>query len=152
MSDDLSSIDVDDPDVEPSGLRAVAKAGRKVLNETVPKLQRELVFAKAGIDVDDPRQAIFARGYDGELSKEAIRASATEFGIFQVAPDPNAQQNALILGGEQRVAAVAAGGQAQQQGAEAFMAGMTEAMNTGGAPALTEFLRQGGFLIAGDRE
>ena len=40
--------------------------------------QRELVFLKAGINPDDPKAKYFVKGYDGELTVEAIRQAAEE--------------------------------------------------------------------------
>src|SRR5262245_25828611 len=50
--------------------------------------ERELAFARAGVSVDpdDARAAIFRRGYNGELTPDAIRTAATEFGVGQPAP------------------------------------------------------------------
>ena len=40
--------------------------------------QRELNFVKAGMDPNDPKYKYFVKGYDGELTPEAIRAAAEE--------------------------------------------------------------------------
>lgn len=40
--------------------------------------QRELAFVKAGIDLNSPMARYFVKGYDGELSAEAIRQAAEE--------------------------------------------------------------------------
>lgn len=42
------------------------------------KAKRELVFLKAGINPDDPKAKYFVKGYDGEMTVEAIRAAAEE--------------------------------------------------------------------------
>lgn len=39
---------------------------------------KELAFLKAGIDLNDPKTKYFVKGYDGELTPEAIRAAAEE--------------------------------------------------------------------------
>jgi len=39
---------------------------------------REMNFVKAGIQTDDPRFKYFVKGYDGELTPEAIRRAAEE--------------------------------------------------------------------------
>ena len=39
---------------------------------------REMNFVKAGIQTDDPRFKYFLKGYDGELTPEAIRRAAEE--------------------------------------------------------------------------
>lgn len=42
------------------------------------KARRELMFLKAGVNPDDPKAKYFVKGYDGEMSVEAIRAAAEE--------------------------------------------------------------------------
>lgn len=44
---------------------------------------RELAFVKAGIDSADPMAKYFVKGYDGELSPDAIRAAAIEARLIQ---------------------------------------------------------------------
>lgn len=44
---------------------------------------RELAFVKAGIDSADPMTKYFVKGYDGELSPDAIRAAAIEARLIQ---------------------------------------------------------------------
>lgn len=39
---------------------------------------REMNFVKAGIQTDDPKFKYFVKGYDGELTPEAIRRAAEE--------------------------------------------------------------------------
>lgn len=43
--------------------------------------KRELAFAKAGIPMDTPMAKYFIKGYDGELTPEAIKEAATEAGL-----------------------------------------------------------------------
>lgn len=40
--------------------------------------QRELAFVKAGVDVSAPLAKYFVKGYEGELTPEAIRVAAEE--------------------------------------------------------------------------
>lgn len=49
----------------------------------VPDLERKLAFYEAGINPDDPAAKWLVKGYDGELTKEAIAAAAAEAGIGQ---------------------------------------------------------------------
>ena len=42
------------------------------------KARRELLFLKAGVNPDDPKAKYFVKGYDGELTVEAIRQAAEE--------------------------------------------------------------------------
>ena len=44
--------------------------------------QRELAFVKAGVDLNNPVAKYFVKGYDGELSPEAIREAAVEASLI----------------------------------------------------------------------
>jgi hypothetical protein len=45
---------------------------------------RELAFVKAGVDVNAPVAKYFVKGYDGELSADAIRVAAQEANLIKV--------------------------------------------------------------------
>jgi hypothetical protein len=90
-------------------LRALrqAKKERDDLAAQINAQNRELAFARAKIDMDDPRTKYFIKGYDGELTPEAIRAQAEADGFF------NQQKRADTsheVAGQQRIANAAAGG------------------------------------------
>ena len=44
--------------------------------------KRELAFVKAGVDPDSAAAKYFVKGYDGELTPEAIRAAAEEANLI----------------------------------------------------------------------
>lgn len=46
-------------------------------------LKREMAFTKAGIDLNAPIAKYFVKGYDGEISAEAIRKAAEEANLLQ---------------------------------------------------------------------
>ena len=51
--------------------------------------KRELAFAKAGVPMGSPMAKYFVKGYDGELTPEAIRSAAAEAGLVAAAnPNP----------------------------------------------------------------
>lgn len=78
--DDESQVSLSTKD-----LRALRKASKE-RNDLTSQLQardRELAFAKAKLDFDDPRLKYFIKGYDGDLTPEAIRAQAEADGFFQ---------------------------------------------------------------------
>ena len=52
---------------------------------------RELAFVKAGVDTNAPIAKYFVKGYDGELSPEAIRVAAQEANLIQPAPQDKVQ-------------------------------------------------------------
>lgn len=58
--------------------------------------RRELTFVKAGIDPTDARVKYFVKGYDGELSADAIRSAAIEAGFLSpdAQPERVAEQQA----------------------------------------------------------
>lgn len=67
-------------------LRKQAQDGKAAADENA-KLQRELAFVKAGIDTTSkPAQALL-NSYEGELTVEAIKAEATEWGLAPAGGD-----------------------------------------------------------------
>ena len=52
---------------------------------------RELAFVKAGVDTNAAIAKYFVKGYDGELSPEAIRVAAQEANLIQPAPQDKVQ-------------------------------------------------------------
>ena len=56
-----------------------AKAGTKL--SQLAQLQRELSFRDAGVDPNTKQGQYFMRGYDGEMTADAIRAEAAELGL-----------------------------------------------------------------------
>lgn len=117
-------------------LRDAAKRG-KAASEKAAKLERENAFLRAGVDPDDPKLGYFYRGYNGELSSDAIKAAAIEAGFINPPQaDPAVQQHAQ---GQQAVDAASAGVEAvyDPQGAihsleQAFAEGGVEAMIAAG--------------------
>jgi len=53
-------------------------------------LKREMAFIKAGIPTDNPMSKYFVKGYDGDITPEAIRQAAEEANLIAKAAD-NAQ-------------------------------------------------------------
>ena len=51
-------------------------------------LKRKMAFAEAGIDVNAPQAKYFIKGYDGEVSAEAIRAAAQEVNLLPQQQQP----------------------------------------------------------------
>jgi hypothetical protein len=62
------------------------KASQQALAEA-ETLKREMAFIKAGIPMDDPMAKYFVKGYDGEVSSEAIRQAAEEANLIQKAAE-----------------------------------------------------------------
>jgi hypothetical protein len=70
------------------------------------QLAREIAFLKAGVKPDDPKLSYFVKGYDGDLTPDAIRAEAVNAG-FLPAPEPSPEEKAAQESGHtaERVAA-----------------------------------------------
>jgi hypothetical protein len=117
-------------------------ASLRKANKKAADAERELAFLKAGINTDDPKMTYFVKGYDGDITADAIKAAATEAGfIGEQAPpaapqtpgpvDPAAQSS---LEAGQRIASAGIGAttpgatSAQQKLQEAYLAGGTPAM------------------------
>lgn len=59
--------------------------------------KRELVLMKAGIDLETPHGRLFAKGYDGEITLDAVKAAATDYGLLEpVTPEPTAAELAAL--------------------------------------------------------
>jgi hypothetical protein len=89
-------------------LRKKAKAADEA-ERRAAKAERELAFAKAGLDLGDAKVGYFVKGYDGDLTPESIRATAVELG-FVAAPQAD-QQAALEARSIEQITSTAAGGQ-----------------------------------------
>ena len=61
-------------------LEARATAGDEAVAE-LAQLRRELSFRDAGVDPSSKQGQYFMRGYDGEMTVDAIRAEAAELGL-----------------------------------------------------------------------
>lgn len=132
-------------------LRAENKRLKAQLKQAEPDvdvdtLKRENAFLKAGIKPDDPKAKYFVRGYDGELTADAILAEAKAAGVIAEpapAPAPNgahegpgpeaaADESASALVGidTMRSAAQANRGAVAVQGNDAYEAAMAELART----------------------
>lgn len=113
FEDDFNEDDYDQPATEANPVRARMKQLEKEAKELRKQVaefavtQRELAFAKAGIDPASPQAKYFVKGYDGDLTPEAIKAAAEEAQLItpqpvQVDPDKAAwqQSNRIAAGAE----------------------------------------------------
>lgn len=154
-----SQYDNDDDDYEDSeqqeqrsnsewaALRQEKKARRQA-EEQAQKAQRELAFVKAGINPDDPRMSYFVKGYDGDISPDAIKQAAVTAGFMQApdAPDPQVQQ---AVQSQQRIAMAASAGVPDQTSVSAAEARLVEAYEQGGPQAmLAALIAEGGQVQA----
>lgn len=110
LPDDETPVSISAKDLK--ALRNIAKNASE-LQAQHEAAQRQLAFAKAKIDVTDPKMGYFIKGYEGELDPEKIRTAATEAGFISTQPDQQ-QIPPQELSGHQRVADAAAGGSNNQ--------------------------------------
>jgi hypothetical protein len=109
----MSDFDPNDPEPgSPADLREQLKQEREAkaaaVADATADLQRELAFTKAGIDTDTDAGKIFARGYDGELTSEAIKAAAAGFNLAPAPVEPPADPEVALEPNEAAVLAAGA--------------------------------------------
>jgi hypothetical protein len=69
-------------------LEQEAKEGKRAKREAdeakleAQNAKRELALMKAGIDLDSPTGKLFVKAYDGDITVEAIKAAAGEYGLI----------------------------------------------------------------------
>lgn len=131
-----------------SDLRKAARRGAKAAKE-LEMLRKELAFYKAGILMDDPKMKYFVRGYDGEMTAEAIRQAAIEAGFVASQGEPEqideTQQQAFSA--QQRVVAASAGAMIPDNSEAAALSLMEQAMEEGGIDAMLDVARQFGIQV-----
>lgn len=123
---------------------------RKAAERERDQARRETAFLRAGIDPEAKGiAAYFVKGYDGDLSPEAIKAAATEAGVLQPAP-PTAQDQRQqeSLAASQRVASFSQDATAAPNVDEQNRAAMEEAYRKGGMEGLLGAAQAVGVPIA----
>ena len=148
--DDYSDIQAEEPSGDAGDIKSLRRAanGKKQLEKELEDLRRELAFTKAGINPDDPKMRYFVKGYDGEMTAEAVRQAAAEAGFLpsqQSGPSPVQQAAAAA---QDRVAMAAAGAIVEDASEDAALARLEAAMEEGGVEAMLEVARQYGIPIA----
>lgn len=125
--DDQSQDDEKYVQLTAKDLRALRKKARMAddLSPKQAQYERELGFLKAGINTEDPKMKYFLKGYEGDLSAEAIKQAAIEAGL--VAP-PDEQISQDELRQHQQVANASAGAEGNQPEPD-LMAKMDKAKN-----------------------
>jgi hypothetical protein len=84
--DDDMPTDAEPTDETPRDLRRAARDGKAARIEA-NTLKREVAMLKAGIDTETPIGAMFSKGYEGELTKEAVTTAWSALGVTPVAAD-----------------------------------------------------------------
>jgi ribosomal protein L12E/L44/L45/RPP1/RPP2 len=151
FSDD-DDLEQPEPQVDIKSLRKAANRSKK-LEAELNSLRREMAFAKAGLPLDDPKMNYFVKGYEGEMSAEAIRQAALEAGFLasqssqEKAPDPALQAAAAA---QTRVMQASAGAAVEGESEASALAHLEQAMAEGGIEAMIQVAQQYGIPTAYD--
>jgi len=155
---DTDDFDNEDVDTQSQGtdirsLRRAANSSKKLKAE-LDSVKRELEFAKAGLPLDDPKMRYFVKGYEGDITAEAIRQAAAEAGFLstqrtqqEAVPEPLAQ---AAEAAQTRMMAASAGAGVGDSSEASALAHLEQAMAEGGVEALMEVARQYGIPTAYD--
>jgi len=73
---------------EKPGWRKRLESDRDKARQKAAALERENAFLKAGVNPEDPKAKWLVKGYDGDLTPEAIKQAATDAGILRQAEEP----------------------------------------------------------------
>lgn len=116
----------DDFDAEPFGvpgeddqfkeMRRAANKAKKLekdltaRDQRIADLERRVAFSDAGLTLSDKQKAALLAAHDGEMSRDALRATAAELGFIQAdEPDGEAAQREAALRGQASIASASAG-------------------------------------------
>ncbi len=159
MSDNYMDDDFDSEGESPEGnandiksLRRAANS-KKQLEQELNEARKELAFAKAGINPDDPKMKYFVKGYDGEMSSDAVRQAALEAGFLTASPSQQAQQAQQVqqlAQSQQNVMAASVGAISEDMSENSALANLEAAMNEGGMSAMLDVARQYGIPIGSE--
>lgn len=108
MADEYEYEDDDDQDGGQDHLKELRRKAKSAdkLQQMLDAKDRELAFARAKLDLDDPKLKYFIKGYEGELTPEAIREQAISDGFL---PAPEPKHSSDEMQGQQRIAAASSG-------------------------------------------
>jgi hypothetical protein len=126
------------------------KREREKSDERAKTAEKDLAFMRAGIDTStNPMAGYFVKGYDGEITPEAIKAKAIEVGLLQAPPppEPDPVKQANLAAGE-RIATTAQGGGSITP---AGTAALDEAFVQGGTEAMIQAAREMGIPIQNEQ-
>jgi ribosomal protein L12E/L44/L45/RPP1/RPP2 len=115
------------------------------LEQELANAKRELAFIKAGINPDDPKMRYFIKGYEGDLTAEAVREAALEAGFLASQSNESDPQLAATGAAQQRVMQAASGVSYEGMSEEAALAQLEAAMEEGGIEAMLDVARQYGI-------
>ena len=124
----------------------------KVAEKAASDAKREAAFLRAGIDPDSKEgiASYFVKGYEGDLTADAIKAAATAAGVLQapaLTPEQVLQQSANqdALAAAQRASAAAGAQMSAPTDDMVVRQAMDDAYKAGGIEALTAVLQSMGI-------
>ena len=95
--------------------------------------------------MNDPRMNYFIKGYEGEMTAEAIFEAASEAGFIQVQEAPKDNAVSVAAAAQNRVMAASTGVGYEGMSEDAAMAQLEAAMEEGGIDAMLDVARQFGI-------
>lgn len=147
--DEYDDFENDEPtEKQPNWRRSLeskaAKAAKAAEEATAraEAAERRLAFAEAGVNISDPKAKWFVKGYDGDLTADAIKAAAGEAGLVE-APEASDE----VPAEEQAAHARLAQGQGTPPGARDYHAEMNAAETE--ADLLRVYRESGGPIAEG---
>ena len=149
--DDDTDQNEDDAPQEQSSQRNPLRAEIRRLTKANKELQekvtagesasRDLAFLRAGVDPADPKAKYFVKGYDGDLTADAIKAEAAAAGLIEAADDGAEQIPADERKAHERMTAATTGA-ASPDGTDAFTQAIAEARAAGQTQQVIELRQQ----------
>jgi hypothetical protein len=127
------------------------KREREKSDERAANAEKELAFMRAGIDSStNPMADYFVKGYDGEMTPEAIKAKAIEVGLIAAPapPEPDPAKQESLRAGERIATGAQGGGSVTPQG----VAALDEAYVQGGVESMLQVAREMGIPVQNDQQ
>lgn len=142
-----SDAEADAPEGDSGDIKSLRRAAnsKKKLEQELADAKRELAFARAGIDPEDPKMRYFVKGYDGEMTAQAVRAAATEAGFLAPPTQQQSQQSQQMAAAQGNVMAASVGAMPEDMSENAALSRLEAAMNEGGITAMMDVARQYGI-------
>jgi len=95
----VSDESFDDQQDSPNWRRELEEKARRAddLEAQLAEVKRQQAFNEAGITSANPAYKYFTKGYDGEMTVDAIKVAATEAGVLQTNQQASTQQDSPML-------------------------------------------------------
>lgn len=91
MTEDATETRTDEDEDQFRAMRTKANEHDKA-EARAAAAERKLAFVEAGISITDPRATYFVKGYEGDLTPEAIRAEAHRAGVIEAPEGPSPEE------------------------------------------------------------